>query len=308
MKVKDIKILIEIKEKEFYLNSIKDILYDDYDPNTETSPIRNNYLTRKMPNLNSNELQRKIAILHKSIKKEFDNLAKDIKTLKKDINPDNCHHLLRYKENVSTVLGYDIKHYCLYCDKELSKSDNSEYILFENCSKKTLDILKQIIKNKDDMDEINIIHELKMLNLDHHTIKEKNDINYNLLIIGGTNNIIVNDTVISGKTNYDILQIINYFVGLLKTKITIIDNQNIYNTKTFNDILNSNNFSTKNKNIIYFNYNTVGELNSILEKLEDQFNVIIDMTNLITYSNNSINKININLKVVILLRLLPLLI
>lgn len=133
--------------------------------------------------------------------------------------------------------------------------------------------IMEIIKDKDDDDEIDFLNEFtkqfEMLNIGDLIIngKELKKI-YNVLIIGGSNDIKVDNTVsFNNETSNKLEKIITRFYNIYRINITLIDSKNSINKDFYQ---------------ASYEYITLEDLMSNLENVKDtNFDLIVDATNLL---------------------------
>ena len=309
MKKKDLLKLIEAKYK--IINNEKLVEF------TERSAGNFNWYQKKeddwFPKVN--DLENEFNILKKEVKLAL----KETKEAKDIIDNFECNHDVRL--NYYELFSNTSK--CIFCDEyihgdnvcnwEYSKnrnkycvilddkiqfdSDGDDYIIDNGYTiNQVLEIILDIIKDKNDEDDIDLIQEFKKLNLINCKInyQKKSKENF-ILIISGSNKRFIDDESYIQKKGLDFgLEIVDYFYGLLNTKIKLIDNTELLENKKLQQKI-----SSYNDNVKFTNYDTIEELERILNyQKEVPFKLIIDLSELYNYKieNNSITKESYNIK------------
>jgi len=276
--------------------------------------INNNQFINALAFPKIDDLENEFGIL----KKEIETSREAVKIGKEIIDSYNCNHpvrLIHYGTFWSTS-------YCVFCDKgidsdnvsnwEYSKNRNKYCVILDDKEQEDEDdyyiiedgytinqvfkIILEIIKDKNDDEDIDLIQEFKKLNLNNCKINEEPKINENyILILSGSNKQYIDDeSFITKKAIENGIDFAEFFSGILNTKIELIDN---FESK---ESLNFKNKFMNHRNFKFTSYKTIDELN---EKLNNDkkipFKIIIDLSELYNYDieNNSIIKepININL-------------
>lgn len=250
------------------------------------------------------------------LKKEFNILKKEIKDAQEEskkcqmiINKSKCNHEVRLKH--FGIFGSHSN--CIFCNKTIMADNCVNWEYSVNRNKHCVDfiskyqddedydyieegytkeeiylLIEKILESKQDDEEIDLVQELKQLNLDKCTIiDEPFQMENYILILSGNNRCYVDEeTYLYNKRKTNIaLELLNYFSELVNTKIELIDSEN----HEINDI---------NSKIKIQEYETIDELNQILKRQQEiPFKIIIDITELYDYSiqNNGINKKEITL-------------
>lgn len=257
------------------------------------------------------------------LKDEFENLKTEVKeTLgsvkeaEEELSNLNCSHKVRLRYRA----GFQNSSECVFCGKHINGDNISNANTIYNdinrnrkCVmldgefddswnfysgynlKEVYDIIKDILKNKSDNEEINFIEEFKKLNIKDCEIDEREfKKEYYVLIIGGSNKFYLNDTeYITSKNSSDSAFITHFLCGIPNTKVELFESKQTYNSKKFN-----NDFPHKNiLNVRLDEYETIDELNELIEKEKNvPFDLIIDITSLFEYNNKEISEYNLNLK------------
>ena len=198
----------------------------------------------------------------------------------------NCNHDIRLEERSFLGAIYT----CVFCKEKIYSDNCCNFNLSDNRNKqfvclsddfyneqKILEIVINILNDKEDEEEINFLEEFKKLKLKYCTIynERKVDEKY-ILIIGGSNTIFINNNYYL-KNNFNILseRFAKYFLALLNTKVELIDNKK--EIKIEEDLKNIYNYK-------YLSYRTIGELEGLLESQADiPFKLIIDLSQLSKY-------------------------
>lgn len=232
----------------------------------------------------------------KILQKEVLDVQKESNECKRIIQKCKCNHEVRLKH-----FGIFSSHSnCIFCNKtimsdncvnwEYSVNRNKYYIDFIAKYQDDEDydyisdgyteediylIIEKMLEDRDENEDIDLVQELKRLNLEKSIISEKKlEREDYILIISGTNKqYIDNETYIQNKTNLKIaLEILKYFSNLLNTKIELIDSKKHQ----------IENLSDKIKLV---QYETIDNLNQILIRQQEiPFKIIIDITELFEYT------------------------
>ena len=174
----------------------------------------------------------------------------------------------------------------IYCDDGYDKID-------------VYDILLKVLEEKDDLDEIDFVQEIKKLNIDKCKIDERRKEKiYYILIIGGSNkhNLANNQYVTS--TRIPISTELAYLLsGMPGVRVEVFDNEETFNSKYFNDTFDT----SKSHNTRFCHYESISDLiDKITSEKDVPFDIIIDASSLYEYSfdNNMITskKIDIDFK------------
>lgn len=260
----------------------------------------------------------------KELQEEFNVLSREIQnaldvteSCKKHLENSRCDHQIRLKHyglfwNHSrcvlcrdTIFSdncinfeYSINRNKYYVDLIAKEQDNDDYNYSSSGYKneQVYEIIMNILKNRNDDDEIDLVQEFKKLNLANCKINEekKADENY-ILIIGGSNKqFIDNESYLYKKSIKIGLNFINYFSGLLNTKIELIDNKEV-----FLEMKEIEEFKLENRNLKFVTYDTIDELEENLsEQRKIPFKIIIDFSDLYEYKvcNEYVSKKTYNLR------------
>lgn len=258
---------------------------------------------------NIEELKEEFSILQKEVQNALDETINNKKYIKKV----TCNHDIRLEH-----YGIFVHHSkCIFCDEtiisdncinwEYSINRNKYSVTFtakyqddEECEdikegytkEQLYQIIIDILKDKQDEEEIDLIQEFKRLNLKNCRINEERKVNENyILIINGSNKQFIDkDSYIHKKTKEIGLYLTKYFSSLLNIKVELIDNLEILENKTF-----INYFNDTNSNIKFQSYDTIKKLEEILTNQKNiPFKIIIDLSELYEYKiiDNKIYKEN----------------
>lgn len=257
------------------------------------------------------------------LKEEFDVLRKEVQSAldetiacKKYIQSSGCKHEVRLK--YFGLFGGDSR--CIFCG-EIIDPDNcisfeysinrnkycvdlvAKHQIYDDCDdvedgyteEDVYEIIIDILKDKKDDEEIDLVQEFKRLNLKNCRINEEKKVNENyILMIGGSNKQFVDDESYLYKKGLRVgIDFVKYFSGLLNTKVELIDNGEILESEDLIEL------SKDNYNIKLTNYNTTEELDKVLLKQRNiPFKIIIDLTELYEYkvSDDTITKESVTLK------------
>ena len=217
----------------------------------------------------------------------------------------NCTHDVRL-----THYGLGETHCCVFCGEtiwgdsisnwELSQYRNSHCVNLDNINQSEADrnggyskyevfeIIKDIVKDKDDEDEIDLVEEFSKLNLPYCEINNKKICHETyIMIVGGTNThkFYGNTFVFRGKLKIS-KAICDFFTSQLDAKVLIIDNSDVIKK------------IERNPDLEKKSYSTVEELNDLLKNYNQDFRLIIDISELYDYKirNNKVESDEIDLK------------
>lgn len=268
------------------------------------------------------------------LKDEFDILGDEIQSAidetnksKIIINNSKCEHEIRIKrygemfgdttcvlcnenngsDRLNSWFGSDNRN--KYCVKLLAMYHDDEersYIKDGYTEEKVYEIILKILENKNDDDDIDLVQEFKKLKwkLRHCEINDEKKVNETfILIIGGSNKQYFDNDSYLYTNGMDIsIDFAKYFSGFLNTKIEVIENKELLESKRFRE-----NFPKESAdlNIIsdlrFISYSSLEELKKILGNQKDfPFNLIIDISDLFEYDigvkNIKKNSINLELE------------
>lgn len=197
----------------------------------------------------------------------------------KTIMSDNC---------VNWEYSINRNRYCIDFIAKYQDEEDYEYVEEGYTKEQIYLLIEEILKTKNDYEEIDLVQELKKLNLNNSEVKEKpyQKENY-ILIISGTNKYYVNnDTYLYKKKKSNIaIELLKYFSKLLNTKIELIDSD-------------KHNIDYQNSKIKIEQYDTIEDINKLLNQQQEiPFKIIIDISELYEYSiqNNSVEKKEVEL-------------
>lgn len=227
------------------------------------------------------------------------------------IQNSNCNHEVRLEH-----YGLFCSHYkCIFCGKSIIGNNcvNWEYSINRNkycvslvskyqddedygyiskgySLEQVYEIIKNILKNKKDDEEVDLIQEFKKLNLTNCTVNEDKKVseNYILIISGSNKQFIDNESYIHKKGLTIGLDFVQSFSCLLNTKVELIDNIEISEKENFKTY-----FPKEEHNLKFTCYDTINKLEKIIsEQKEIPFKIIIDISELYEYKtdNNVISK------------------
>lgn len=306
MKKVEILKLIEVNKK---INENKNLLSIIEDASFQRILIDKEYW---FPNIE--ELKHEFKILENEVQKALDETS----TNKKYIENCSCSHEVRLNHyglfwNTSHCVLCDESipsdnlvnweysknrnKYCVILDDKHQYDDDGYYMIKEGYTNtQVIEMILDIIMDKNDEDEIDLIQEFKKLNLKKCKINEEKKINENyILIIGGSNKQYIDKESYLYKKGLEVgLDFIEYFSNLLNTKVELIDNPETMNNQKFKKI-----FDEKNNNLNFEKYETINQLEKILlEQKKIPFKIIIDLSELYKYkiNNQEISKEIYNLK------------
>ena len=254
----------------------------------------------------------------KELEEDFNTLIKELKKIisVRDISKEKIENITKNCKHEIRLVYYGLfgnSYKCPICDKSLSDSDfdlnnklRSHCVLLPNKYQYDSDDIKDgydkdiiyniildILKDKNDEEEIDLIKEFANLHLKYCKIinEEVEDEKY-ILIIGGSNiENITNYSFITSVNNINSEDIYDYFKDLLNIRVKYIENEKTIGCKS----------SVRGDGTIAKeSYNSLENLKEILNKETVNYNIIIDATNLYEYiiENNKIEvrKYDLNLK------------
>lgn len=261
----------------------------------------------------------------KELDKEFDILREEIEyaicktsECKKYIQNSNCNHQVRLEHYGLFCDSYK----CVFCGKYISGNNctNWEYSINRNkycvdlvakyqddedygyvsngyTKEQVYSIIVDILKNKKDDEDIDLIKEFKTLNLLKSKINEEKKVleNYILIINGSNKHYIDSESYLYKNGTKLGLDFIKYFSGILNAKVELIDNNEVLLSEEFKKYFPSNNYNLK-----FTKYDTINELENILKNQKDiSFKLIIDLSDLYKYNieNSIITKENYKLNI-----------
>ena len=257
----------------------------------------------------------------KELQEEFNVLSKEIQnaldvteSCKKHLENSRCDHLIRLKHyglfwNHSrcvlcrdTIFSdncinfeYSINRnkYCVDLIAKEQDNDDYDYSSLGYTNEQVYEIIMNILNNRNEDDEIDLVQEFKRLNLVNCKINEEKKVNENyILIIGGSNKQFIDDESYLYKKSIKIgLNFIDYFSELLNTKIELIDNREV--------LQEIKKIKSENHNLKFLTYDTIDELKeNLLEQIKIPFKLIIDFSDLYEYKicNNYVSKKTYNLR------------
>lgn len=286
MKKEDIITLLEYRKKMAMSNfgsKSENQAYDILDYEIPEIPDINKYLEPLKQELEEIKAEKK------QCQKYIEEHSKKIIELKKE-----CTHPIIARTLSS--LGCSI-HKCAICAKSINSNfennkdtivinhdfdDGEQFNRYYN-DEEIYDLIMKILKDKDQEEEINFSKEFKKLfdNLDIGEIKingQEYTKTYQILIIGGSNSIDLNDYILSKKQNNDTFNHVMEYLSYIKRIIlTIISAKEQRNQPNGYPIIE---------------FTSLEELNKLLEQQSKKsYDFIIDTTDLFTYKieNNQIN-------------------
>ena len=222
-------------------------------------------------------------------------IASETKEAKDLIASTDCKHEIR----LTKYHHFGETHECIFCGKRIDNNPHDywdpaelhstycinyahkyqdqceeEYSIKDGHTKEELyDKIVTILKDKKDDEEIDLVKELKELNLKH---AEYIDIKIKpetfIMIIGGTNKQFIGDGAYITKPKLDLVkELYSYFAGQADTKLLVIDNADV--------ITSIDSFSNMKKAA----YSSIKELERILSEYNQDFKLIIDISDLYDY-------------------------
>lgn len=246
----------------------------------------------------------------KILQKEVLDVQKESNECKRIIQKSKCKHEVRLKHfgvfgshsNCifcnQTIMGdncvnweYSINRnkYCVDFIAKYQDDEDYDYINDGYTEEDIYLIIEKLLEDIDENEDIDLVQELKRLNLEKSIISEKNfEKEDYILIIGGTNKQFVDEeTYIQNKNNLNqALEILKYFSNLLNTKVELIDSEK-HQVENISD------------RIRLVQYETIDNLKQILIRQQEvPFKIIIDISDLYDYQieENKLLKKEINLE------------
>lgn len=261
------------------------------------------------------ELKDDFKILKKEVKEAIEVVNKSKIELDK-FDKEKCDHSLRLHYS---ALFYNYSE-CIFCGKKINGDNcpngntiyndinrNKKCVTFnggyfdddgnikaEYTLNYVFKIVKEILKDKLDDEEINFIEEFKKLNIDTCKIDEREyEEQIYVLVIGGSNKQYLNDNqFITSKNNLDSLYITNFLCNIPGVQVELFENRETYNSQKFYEYF-------PNKKTDNSRFDTYETLDNLIDKIKEEnnvpFNLIINMSSLFTYENNNISKYNLDL-------------
>ena len=269
----------------------------------QLSLIKDKILERNYWFPNIEELQEEFNILEKELNETLDKTIKSEQYIQ-----NNCHnHEIRLEHYGLFCSDYK----CIFCGKNIrgdncvnweystnrnkycvslvakyQEDDDYGYIKKGYTNEEVYEIITNILKDKLDDEEIDLIQEFKKLNLPNCKINEDKKVNENyILIISGSNKQYIDEESYIHKIGLNIgIDFLKYFKDLLNTKVELIDNS---------EILVQEKEIKENQYLKLTKYDTLAELKEIISKQKEiPFKIIIDISELYEYKieNNIISK------------------
>lgn len=261
----------------------------------------------------------------KELEKEFDVLSQEVdyalnqtKECEKYIHDCNCNHQVRLeyyglfsntykcvfcgeyisgKNCVNWEYSINRNKYCVDLVAKYQDDEDYGYVSNGYTKEQVYGIIVDILKNKKDDEEIDLIKEFKLLNLINCNINEEKKVleNY-ILIINGTNKYYIDNESYLYKNGTKLgLDFVKYFSGISNAKVELVDNNEVLLSEEFKKYFPSNNYNLK-----FTKYDTINELENILKNQKDiPFKLIINLSQLYKYSikNEIITKENYKLNI-----------
>lgn len=297
MRKKEILNLIEHNQIIKRHNNLLSIIKDEY--------YKNRFLDKKYWFPDIEQLKEEFSILGKEISQSLEETI----VSKKYIQSNCCHHEVRLEHYGLFCSNYE----CVFCGKNIvgdncinweystnrnkhcvslvakyQNDDDYGYISKGYTNEDIYEIIINILKDKEIEEEVDLIQEFKKLNLLNCTINEDKKVEENyILIISGSNQQYIDKESYIYKKGLNIgVDFLKYFIGLLNTKVELIDN----------NVLKE--LEEQNKYIKCTKYETLEELEKIIiNQKEIPFKIIIDISELFEYkiNDNEILKLPYNL-------------
>jgi len=171
--------------------------------------------------------------------------------------------------------------YCVNLIAKYQDDEDCDYVPDGYTNEEVYEIIINILKDKEDDEEIDLVQEFKKLNLPNSEVNEEKRVieNY-ILIIGGSNKQFIDSESYLYKNGLKIgLEFVKYFSALLNTKVELIDNSEILESKDLNKYFPKENYKLK-----FTSYKTIDDLEKeLLKQKEIPFKIIIDLSELYEY-------------------------
>lgn len=251
---------------------------------------------------------------------EFEILKKEVKKANKYVEKaknlqekSNCNHEVRIYSS-SDNMTFWREYECVFCKERITSDNVSNWELDTSRNKHTVTLsnkyddegytkeeifkyILDILKNYNDEDEVDLVHEFSKLHLRKCKInlEEKNPDDF-ILVIGGSNSFVINNLYIEGPFSRESIDVFNYFSNLLKTKVKILGNKKLFTSNLFR-----NSFDENNRFTSYTCYESLEDLENALKSLQKvPFKLVFDLSSLfdIEIKDNKLIKkdIDIDLK------------
>lgn len=268
-----------------------------YDSSFELQRIMNGTVIPDIP-----EVQEQLNIL----KEEMIGVSQKSEKARKLINDIKCTHDVRL-----TQYSLGDVHYCVFCGEniygegwgnwELSRYRNAHCVNLVDIDQSEADIsggysttdvfkiIDDILKDKDDDEEIDLVEEFSKLNLPYCEINNKKVYPETfIMIIGGTNTYKLSKDVYTSRARLEISKTIcEFFTGQLDTKVLLIDNPNV-----------TNKLKDYSRNLKTESYDSLKTINDLLDQHKEDYKLIIDISELYDYKikDNELKAKEIDLK------------
>lgn len=282
--------------------------------------FRQDYISTEVLSKLSNHVFPNIA----ELKNEFD-ILKEEQQVAKEIHENSCNDIQNLECNHEVRITYHnifTSHSkCTLCGKSINGDnclngtiyndvnrnryyasfpgsyDDEDYGFVQGVEEETTHkYILDILNNYNDEDEVDLVQEIKKLDLKECTIYEKpfKKENY-ILIIGGSNKqYISSNSYLTSKIENISMEIAHYFTGLAKANVEVLDSPEILASKKFQEY-----FPYQYSNSKFVPYNTYEELIKEINSLSGfcPFDLIIDVSNLNKYdvNDNQIKQTKIDL-------------
>lgn len=241
------------------------------------------------------DLDKYLEVLNKEIEERKDIYNESVKELEK--YKYNCDHLVRLKYYgifgsshttcifCNKTIGIGVNSHCLYDNKNRNtyyvsfkgKDRDEDGNLIEGYTKIELfNMILDIIKDKADDEEIDLVYEIKKLNLKKcEVVEKKKEDGIYILVIGGTNtHYIGNNARIIRDSIYDSVKLAKGLANNPYINVDLIDSKDNIDKEELEDT----------DNFAFTYYSTIDGIKDMLQRRKDiPYDLVIDYTDLYEY-------------------------
>jgi len=258
--------------------------------------------------ININELKEIFGELQEEfnvLQREIDTARKIVEDSKRAISLCKCDHQVRLQYS-----GCFINHSkCVLCNKEINGDNHYSSTIYNDVNRNrytvmfkanfydenaecdltdgyykddVYKIILDILEHRDDEEEIDLVQEIKKLNLDKCKVDErKKDKQYYILIVSGSNKQMISDR---GYITSDKIPISTEFsyclTGIPRVNVEVFDNKDAFISTEFKEKFGKN----RSDNTRFVEYNTIEEFKREIDREKEvPFDIIIDMSSLYEY-------------------------
>jgi len=259
--------------------------------------------------ININELKEEFKELVEDfnvLQREIDTSRNIIEESKRAISLYRCDHQVRLEYS-----GCFINHSkCVLCGKEINGDNHYSDTIYNDVNRNrytamfsanfydenaeydvtggydiddVYGIVLDILKDKNDEEDVDLVQEIKKLNLEKCEIDErKKEKQYYILIVSGSNKQMISNR---GYITCDKIPISTKFAycltGIPRVNVEVFDNEDTFLSTEFKEKFEKN----RSDNTRFVDYNTLEELKKKLDREENvPFDIIIDISSLYEYS------------------------